>query len=63
MNVLVHTSVWSLVLCRDSPTHIKETQILSRCLQRKDALFSTGIIVQELLQGFRGPKQRDHIVE
>ena len=63
MNVLVDTSVWSLALRRDAPPDIKETRILSRCLQRKDALFSTGIVVQELLQGFRGPKQQDRIVE
>ena len=58
MNVLVDTSVWSLALRRDTPPNIKETQILARCLERQDILFSTGIIVQELLQGFRGPKQR-----
>jgi predicted nucleic acid-binding protein len=68
VNVLVDTSVWSLALRRDAPPDIKETRILSRCLQRKDALFSTGIVVQELLQGFRGPKQQgpkqqDRIVE
>lgn len=63
MNVLVDTSVWSLALRRDTPPDIKETQILTRCLQRKDAIFSTGIIVQELLQGFRGAKQHDRIVE
>lgn len=63
MNVLVDTSVWSLALRRDALPDTKETQTLARCLQRKDALFSTGIIVQELLQGFRGPKQRDRIVD
>ena len=63
MNVLVDTSVWSLALRRDVPPDIKETRILTRCLERHDALFSTAIIVQELLQGFNGPKQRDRIVE
>ena len=52
MNVLVDTSVWSLALRRDAPPDIKETQLLAQCLQRRDVLFSTGIIVQELLQGF-----------
>jgi predicted nucleic acid-binding protein len=63
VNVLVDTSVWSLALRRDAPQGIKETQILSRCLQRQDVLYTTGIIVQEILQGFRGPKQRDRILE
>ena len=63
MNVLVDTSVWSLALRRDAPPDIAETHILARCLKRQDALFSTGIIVQELLQGFRGPKQRKRLIE
>ena len=63
MNVLVDTSVWSLALRRDSAPDIKETRILERCIERKDALFSTGIIVQELLQGFRGPKQHDRLID
>lgn len=63
MNVLVDTSVWSLALRRDAPPDIKAVQILSRCLNRQDVLLTTGIIVQELLQGFRGPKQRERIIE
>ena len=63
MNVLVDTSVWSLALRRDAPPDIKETRILAQCLERHDLLFSTGFIVQELLQGFRGPKQRDRLIE
>lgn len=63
MNVLVDTSVWSLALRRHAPPDITETQILARCLERQDVLFSTGIIVQELLQGFRGPKQRERLIE
>jgi len=63
MNVLVDTSVWSLALRRDAPPDTKATQALTRCMQRGDVLFSTGIILQELLQGFRGPKQRTHIIE
>jgi len=36
---------------------------LLRCLERQDILFTTGIILQELLQGFRGPKQRERLIE
>ena len=63
MNVFVDTSVWSLALRLDAPRDIKETHILAQCLERHDVLFSTGFIVQELLQGFRGPKQRDRLIE
>ena len=63
MTLFVDTSVWSLALRRDTPPDIKETQILARCLERQDILFSTGIILQELLQGFRGPKQRQRLIE
>ena len=63
MNVFVDTSVWSLALRRDAPPNIKEIRILTRCFERQDVLFSTGIIVQELLQGFQGPKQRERLIE
>jgi predicted nucleic acid-binding protein len=63
VNVLVDTSVWSLAFRRDVPPDINETEILTRCLERQDILFSTGIIVQELLQGFRGPRQRERLIE
>jgi len=63
VNVLVDTSVWSLALRRDAPPDVKETRILARCLERQDILFSTGLIVQELLQGFGGPKQRESLIE
>jgi len=62
MNILVDTSVWSLALRRDTPNPDAVTT-LTRCIHRGDLLFTTGIMVQELLQGFRGPKQREHLVE
>jgi predicted nucleic acid-binding protein len=36
---------------------------LTRSFERQDVLFSTGIILQELLQGLRGPKHRTSIIE
>ena len=63
MNILVDTSVWSLALRRDAPPDTKATQSLNRSLKRQDVLFSTGIILQELLQGFRGPKHRTSIID
>jgi predicted nucleic acid-binding protein len=63
VNVLVDTSVWSLALRRDTAPDTAEMKTLTRCLERQHILFTTGIILQELLQGFRGPKQRDRIIE
>jgi len=63
VNVLVDTSVWSLAFRRDTPPDTPEMKTLLRCLERQDILFTTGIILQELLQGFRGPKQRERLIE
>ena len=63
MNVLVDTSVWSLALRRDAPPDVREVRVLTECLKRGEFLFTTGIILQELLQGFRGPKQRERLIE
>ena len=62
MNILVDTSVWSLAFRRDSPRG-DAVFTLRECIDRGDLLFTTGIIVQELLQGFRGPKQRERLIE
>jgi predicted nucleic acid-binding protein len=63
VNVLVDTSVWSLALRRDAPPDTREAAALVRCLERQAVLFTTGLIIQELLQGFRGPKQRERLIE
>ena len=51
MTVLVDTSVWSLALRRDSPPNSPEVVRLTKVLE-SDLVVTTGIIVQELLQGF-----------
>jgi hypothetical protein len=63
LNVFVDTSVWSLALRRDSIGESPEVDALARCLDAGDILFTTGLVLQELLQGFRGPRARDAIVE
>ena len=62
MNVLVDTSVWSLALRRDKPSLAAEVTFLRRALEGEAAVLTTGFILQELLQGIRGPKGRDAIV-
>lgn len=50
MTVLVDTSVWSLALRRDSPTNSPAIVGLTTALE-SDLVVTTGLIVQELLQG------------
>lgn len=57
------TSVWSLALRRDMPAGRPEVQALSRALGQGQPVLITGLILQELLQGFAGPKARDRIIE
>lgn len=62
MNLLVDTSVWSLALRRDAPPTGREVNSLRRALEGEALVLTTGVILQELLQGIRGPKGREAIV-
>ena len=62
MNLLVDTSVWSAALRRDAATGTPEIRRLRSALLGDAAVFTTGLILQELLQGFSTPKSRDHIL-
>lgn len=62
MSLFVDTSVWSLALRRDVAPDIPEVVVLKQALADGLALFSTGLVLQELLQGFAGPKQADALV-
>jgi predicted nucleic acid-binding protein len=59
----VDTSVWSLALRRDEPDRGEEVKVLARALEGGEALFTTGIVLQEILQGVTGPKSRDRIID
>lgn len=63
MSYLVDTSVWSLALRRDAPDSIPEVVELGRALEAGDEIFVTGLVLQELLQGFNKPKAYDQIIE
>ena len=56
------TSVWSLALRRDDPATAPEVTALAGALEQGDLVFTTGLVLQELLQGFRGPRARDAII-
>ena len=63
MNVFVDTSVWSLALRRAPAPRAPEVVLLDQCLERGDVIVTTGIVLQELLQGFQGPAQAQRIVK
>lgn len=63
MTLFVDTSVWSLAFRRDRPDEAPQVDALRRALNRGEPVVSTGLVLQELLQGFRGPKQREALLE
>jgi predicted nucleic acid-binding protein len=60
--LFVDTSVWSLALRRDAPPDQPEVAALNRALESSDPILITGLVLQELLQGFAGPRDRQRIV-
>ncbi len=63
MSLLVDTSVWSLALRRDGSTSAPEVQALLDALAGSDWVVTTGLVLQELLQGFHGPRAAAAIIE
>ncbi len=59
--LFVDTSVWSLALRRDS-SEAPEVQCLEQALAGGDGILTTGLVLQELLQGFQGPRATEQIV-
>ena len=63
MTLFVDTSVWSLALRRDAGPEGFEVQRLRAALSGGEAVHTTGIVLQELLQGYRGARARAQIVD
>ena len=63
MSLLVDTSVWSLAFRRDAEAATPEVNTLQHALDGADQVFTTGLVLQELLQGFAGPKARSQLIE
>lgn len=63
MTLLVDTSVWSLALRRDVPSGVPEVSGLRQALSGDDIVVTTGVVLQELLQGVVAPRSRNLIVE
>ncbi len=63
MTLLVDTSVWTLALRRDQAPDAPQLRTLRTALDGGEIVVTTGLILQELLQGFAGPRARADIVE
>jgi predicted nucleic acid-binding protein len=62
-DLLVDTSVWSLGFRRDVLVSGPEVSTLRAAIDGGDAIVTTGLVLQELLQGFAGPRARNDIVQ
>jgi predicted nucleic acid-binding protein len=62
LSLFVDTSVWSLAFRRDAPPPCPQVRALTRALEGGETIIGTGLVLQELLQGFSGPKAREAIL-
>ncbi|MEO5734562.1 MAG: PIN domain-containing protein [Rubrivivax sp.] len=63
MTLFVDTSVWSLALRRDAAPPLPAVQALASALSSGAEVVTTGLVLQELLQGFAGPKAAAQIIQ
>lgn len=63
MTLFVDTSVWSLAFRRDVVPDVPQVTVLKQALQSGQQIVTTGLVLQELLQGFSGPKQAEALLE
>jgi predicted nucleic acid-binding protein len=63
MALLVDTSVWSLAFRRDVDSGAPEVVALRNALGGAEPVVTTGLVLQELLQGFNRPRAHQGIVE
>ena len=63
MALLVDTSVWSLAFRRDADSNASEVVALRNALGGAELVVTTGLVLQELLQGFNRPRAHRDIVE
>ena len=63
MTLLVDTSVWSLAFRRDSDRSSAEVLALRQAIEGGDLVVTTGLISQELLQGFPGSRASKDLID
>ena len=63
LTLLVDTSVWSLAFRRDQDSDVPQRRALRDALEGTEIVVTTGLVLQELLQGFNGPRARRDLIE
>lgn len=63
MTLLVDTSVWSLAFRRDRVGDEPHVRVLQKALADGEPIVTTGLVLQEHLQGFTRPRARTDIVQ
>ena len=63
MTLLVDTSVWSLAFRRDTASLSPQVAALQAALGGGESIVTTGVILQELLQGFSGARAHQELIQ
>jgi len=63
VTLLVDTSVWSLAFRRDHDSLTPQVAALQAALSGGEAIVTTGLILQELLQGFSGARAHKELID
>jgi predicted nucleic acid-binding protein len=63
VSLFVDTSVWSLAWRRNQASSTPEVSELERALKAGDSIYTTGLVLQELLQGFSRPRAHKQIIK
>jgi predicted nucleic acid-binding protein len=63
VTLFVDTSVWALAFRRDQASTAPEVPVLRHALEGGETIVTTGLVLQELLQGFAGPRARKDIID
>jgi hypothetical protein len=63
VTLLVDTSVWSLAFRRDTESLTPQVAALQVALSGGESIVTTGLILQELLQGFSGARAHKELIQ
>jgi predicted nucleic acid-binding protein len=63
VTLLVDTSVWSLAFRRDTESLTSQVAALTAALIGGESIVTTGLILQELLQGFSGARAHKELIQ
>lgn len=63
MHLLADSSAWSQAMRRDDPQRDAVGATLLEGLRGRHTIIVTGVVLQEVLQGRRGPQRRPELIE